>query len=310
MSEIHLLVPCSAHKTSSVPESMYMGKHRTSDLMHSLNTWVEAFEQHSERYPASDLYLGQAFQYAKKLAEDHQFKLSIMSAGFGLVSSDVKLPSYNATFANNIDRVPVPHTHWWSSVCQSTLPGASIFAYMASNPSGRFILCVSNEYLRAIQEDLLFVLENNAINNEDIVIIASSIPKKLQAFKSLFIQASRKVLFHSKSAECGLALTDRHVTSIATYLFVEQLRLTKAPFNAIIPALNKELQTLTVPTKPSRIRRDDDFIISFIEKAFIEHDGVGQGRLFKQYKDEGNACTDTRFRSLYNRIKLTKAQRD
>lgn len=310
MSDIHLLVPCSAQKTNSVPEAMYMGRHKTSNLIHSLNTWVGAFEQNSERIPACDLYFGQAFQHAKKLAEDNKFKLSIMSAGFGLVSGDVKLPSYNATFASNVDRVPTPHTCWWSSVCHSDLPGISIFDYITAHPNDRFVLCASNEYLRAIKEDLLSALESNVVDDASVAIIASSIPKELQSFKHLFVQASRKALQHSNASDCGLALTDRHVTSITTYLFVERLKLTKEPFNAIIPALNKELQTLTVPNRPSRTKRNDDYIIAYIDKAFKEQGNVGQGRLFKQYKDEGNACTDTRFRSLYNRTKLTKAQRD
>ncbi|MGY0616469.1 DUF6884 domain-containing protein [Vibrio sp. FJH11] len=306
MPEIHLLVPCSAQKTSSAPEKMCFSKHNTADLNQSLNSWLDAFKQTSERHPTSRLYNGQAFLYAKKLAEKNQFKLSILSAGFGLVMSNTELPSYNATFSANKDRVPSPQSSWWSSVCQSELPGTSIFEYVNAHSGDQFIFCLSNEYLRAVQDDLLFTLENDAFDNERIVIISSSIPQKLKAYECRFVQTSRNVLSHSKAKESALAISDRNVTSIALYMFVEQLRLTNEPFNAIIAALNKELQTITVPIKPARVKRDDDFILAFIEQALLEQGNVGQGRLFTQYKEAGNACMDTRFRDLYNRIKLTK----
>lgn len=310
MSQIHLLVPCSAKKSSSAPEMMYISKHKTPNLSRSIEAWVNAFNKVTDRCTASQLYSGQAFQYAQNLAKQHNFKISILSAGFGLVTSDTKLPGYNATFASNVDKVLTPHSSWWSAVCESELPGTSIFQYVKNHSQDKFVLCVGNEYLRAIQNDLLHVLESQAVGENQIVIIASNIPKKLQPFKSVFIRASRKVLQHPKATKCGLAITDRNITSIATHLFVEQLRLTNRSFSAIIRALNKELENLTVPKRPSRAKRDDNFILAFIEQGFRNHREVSQSLLFNLYKEEGNACTDTRFRTLYNRIKLTKVQRD
>ncbi|BEU01898.1 hypothetical protein OAG1_06980 [Agarivorans sp. OAG1] len=310
MPDIHLLVPCSAQKTNPASKKMCISTHKTPDLNQSLNAWSIAFNQTPERYSSSSLYTGQAFKFAKKLAKENEFKLSILSAGFGLVESNTNLPCYNATFASNVNRVPSPHPVWWSSVCDTHLPGISISKYVAAHPEERFVFCLSKEYINAVQEDLRHTLDSQALNSEKIIIITSSIPRTLQPFKSQFVKVSRNILNHPKAKECGLALTDRNIIYIATYLFVEQLRLTKASFNGIIQTLTKDLRSLSAPKRPIRVKRDNSFILTFIEKELDKHHDASQTLLFKLYKEEGNACADTRFRSLYHKIKLTKAQRD
>lgn len=236
--------------------------------------------------------------------------MSILSAGFGLITNSIELPSYNATFAANIERVPTPFSNWWTSVCHSQLPGTSILDFVKSHPDDRFIFCVSSEYLNAIQNDLFDALNQLQIEKERLVIIASKIPKKLEMFDSYFLNASRNILHHPKAQLCGLALTDRNIVTIATYLFSEQLTLTNATFDIIIPTLNKEWQSLAPPVRPTRTKRDDDFILAYIENKLKMHGNLSQAKLFKQYKEDGNACLDKRFRALYNQIKLTKVPRD
>ncbi|HCZ9034622.1 DUF6884 domain-containing protein [Vibrio alginolyticus] len=307
MPEIHLLVPCSAQKTSSAPEKMCFSKHNTADLNQSLNSWLDAFNQTSERHPTSRLYNGQAFLYAKKLAEKSQFKLSILSAGFGLVTSNTELPSYNATFSANKDRVPSPQSSWWSSVCQSDLPGTSIFEYVNAHSGDQFIFCLSNEYLRAVQDDLLSALENDAFDNERIVIISSNVPKKLKAYECRFVKTSRNILNHSKAKESGLAISDRNVTSIALYMFVEQLRLTKTPFSAIIPALNEDFAKLKPTFKPKRAVQPIELIKEFIWNEICDSTKpVSATSILRKYRDSGFACSVERFGEFYKQVKSEK----
>ncbi len=311
MPKRHLLVPCSALKFSAAPESMHISRYLTSDLEKTLNAWALAFDEEKEKKTAGTLYRGQAFKYTQTLCQRYDFKMAILSAGFGLVTSETPLPSYNATFSSNENRVPTPLTSWWKAVCNSKLPGTSIVNFVKDHPEDQFIFCISNEYLKAIQDDLLLALEDPDIDNGNFVIIASRIPQKLHAFEPLFVHTSEKVLQHPDAEKCGLALTNRNITSIATFLFVEQLNLTNDSFSDIIRGLNLKLQSLNAPKTPFRTKQSDEFIIDFIKQCLTENCNLSKKSIHDRFRNEGNACSDERFSPLYKQVKkITKVHCD
>ncbi|MDN3716557.1 DUF6884 domain-containing protein [Vibrio breoganii] len=310
MTKIHLLVPCTARKSQSTHPTMDMCQYNNNDLDYALRQWEHIFEksESDERVLAQDLYVGQAYSKLKQLAHRDNLALDILSAGYGLISGTERLPSYNATFASNINHVPRPNHEWWSSVTHSKLPGRSLEDVFEENQQDFYILAVSNAYLGAIEYDLLNTLERFMDARNRIAIISTSIPKKLQQFGQCFVQCSRNVLKYAPSASVGLSLTDRNITAIATHLFVEKLELTKPDFNATIRGLNKEFSLVRSNTIEKRTKRSDEFIISYIEDKLFKQGKAPPSinSAFKQYKTDGHACQDKRFATLYKRIKSQK----
>ncbi|MFA0415267.1 DUF6884 domain-containing protein [Vibrio renipiscarius] len=312
MKRLHLLIPCTARKSKLVPSQMNLQCHKVESLDQTVESWCEAFSEQKERIPAKELYLGQAFSKLKKLSEQSGYDLEILSAGFGVVNENTILPSYNATFATNENQVPSPKHAWWTAVNGSNLPGRSFKKTFEENSDDVFVICASNEYLNAIQYDLQDTFGTFVDSSKKVAIISTSIPRSLHSYKHCFIKCSRSVLTHCQASTFGLSLTDRNITTIATHLFLCNLELTKLNFSDTIFALNEEIGKLSAPIAVRRVKCSDDFILSYIENNIFKNDTkpTSATLALKQLKSEGFACTDTRFSTLYNRIKSKKVSRD
>lgn len=307
MKDLHLLVPCTAKKTSAVPHSMNLNHPEAAALEDTLNQWVSAFYSCDKKVTAQTLYTGQAFKSLSALSEELDAHLHILSAGFGLVSGDTLLPGYNATFSANTHRVPSPFTQWWQALADSHLPGGSITELLNRHPNGRFVFCISNEYLNAIEQDLKVALDTMKSPKDRVVLISSKIPKSLKSYDFLFIQCAPKTLHHKDTTKTsknnGLAISNRNITTFATHLFLHRLKDTNAPFSDIISALNEEFEKIPVPKKVIREKRDDAFIIGFIQKDIEKHGVSAIAKSLERYKAAGFACLDTRFSGLYKETK-------
>ncbi|OLQ95156.1 hypothetical protein BIY21_06810 [Vibrio ponticus] len=309
MSQIHLLIPCTARKTLDVPLAMNIKEHVSDSIQETLTNWQTAFsEQQTNKVQARDLYAGQAFSSLRALADKMGLSLKILSAGFGLIDGTIELPSYNATFAPNVNRVPTPKKLWWNAVSSSALPSSSIVETFSRHKSDYFIIVASNEYLQAIQDDLVETLRTFSNASNQMAIIATSIPSTLIEYSSCFVQCSSAVLRHSTSIKPGLSLTNRHITAIASHLFLSKLDLTNPNFNDTICVLNEEFAKLTHKTRVDRPKQTDKFIIEFIETQILT-DGKRQlpvAQAHKRLRDAGYACEDKRFSNLYKQVKSEK----
>lgn len=100
-----------------------------------------------------------------------------MSAGFGLVSADTQLPNYNVTFSESENRVPLPTNDWWNSISAMSSQSTNITDLISAHSDDNFIVCASNEYLNAIQDDLLLAFEKVEKTSQQITVVSISVPK-------------------------------------------------------------------------------------------------------------------------------------
>ncbi len=63
--------------------------------------WVNRINNSPKCYLANSLYCGRGFSEVKKICESKKFEFYIISAGYGLISSQDKLSSYNITISGN-----------------------------------------------------------------------------------------------------------------------------------------------------------------------------------------------------------------
>lgn len=74
-------------------------------LMHrgiTASEWLEKLKGLPHQKQAQDLYKGMAFDKCKRIAEKVHADFFIASAGLGIVKGDDWVPSYNATFSNEV----------------------------------------------------------------------------------------------------------------------------------------------------------------------------------------------------------------
>lgn len=303
MRKTHLLVPCTARKTLEVSTSMNISEHLSSDIQDTLENWVRAFSKVTSKTKAEDLYSGQSFTKLRNYSKEHGLSLKILSAGFGLVDGETKLPGYNATFAYNKNRVPTPKSDWWNAVHQSALPSTSIKETVDSNPDENFVIVASQEYLQAIQTDLLAALSGIEEPHKRFAIVATSIPKALSRHAKCFVNCSRKTLQHPRAKAYGLSIADRSITTIATLIFLEKLALTNHDFNGTISALNCEFAKLKEAEKPKKVTPSSEFIENFIRREFGK---ISKGLMLRQFRKSGYACSDERFGEFYKQVKSEK----
>ncbi|MGU3806564.1 DUF6884 domain-containing protein [Vibrio diabolicus] len=300
MTRTHLIIPCTANKSLGSNSCLELSQVARDDLEESLKAWLELCEDASELKRADELYRGQAFKRLKVLSQDFGLKLHIMSAGFGLVPSETPLPNYNATFSPGENSVPLPTSEWWRSITSSCERSTSLNKLVGEHPGEHFIICASNEYLKAIQEDLRDTFENLESTGAYISVVAINVPQTLKPYESSFLKVSNRIFNHPRCSTFGLSKTAQHVTSMATCLLVEALSDTKDTFDAIIARLKSEIAALEKPESKKRQPQDDEFIRKFIDSYLEKSVKPSKTGVLREYRQSGYACEEKKLYRLYH----------
>ncbi len=167
--KIALVVPCTKSKSRLPSEVMRFGALAKGECAQVALRWQAAAQSQSfsiDAVRASELYSGNNWNLAARAQAElgDECQLWIVSAGFGLVSSDECLPAYSATFAAEENRVSdqisgerspaAAHAAWWKSINaerrRTETPLLTTFAEF-----DRVILALSAPYLAAVREDAL-----------------------------------------------------------------------------------------------------------------------------------------------------------
>lgn len=154
-----LVVGCTARKTKLAPASL-----RASSLPSGFQPevgarWLDALRSRDasiSRARAVDLYDGLSFRRARRLADELEVDLAIVSAGLGLVRGTGLIPSYDLTLAStspdSIARAVTTRfdaAAWWATVSQG--PFAQRVEGVAERP-GRILVAITRPYAKLVGE--------------------------------------------------------------------------------------------------------------------------------------------------------------
>ena len=94
---LHVLIACSKSK-SVLPKDQMTWTSTTN-----IKTWNDEWETQKSFFAPAELYTGRSFKKQLEITESHHnVKLYIISAGAGLISLDVVIPSYESTFRSKM----------------------------------------------------------------------------------------------------------------------------------------------------------------------------------------------------------------
>jgi hypothetical protein len=190
LSAITVITNCTNRKKITDYGQRKLGLYSSTRLTDRCGQWIQALKEPSETtMPARDLYAGDHWSVMKSLnallEEEVDLSLWIVSAGYGLISERATVSAYSCTFTSgqedSIHRGVITVSKdansrmWWKNLqkWQGPDPGQprSVEELVRQNPETTLLVVLSQEYLKAIQDDLRRAFE--AIANPENFLIVS-----------------------------------------------------------------------------------------------------------------------------------------
>lgn len=301
---LFLITNCSATKRVASGDAVHLRNWKGS-VRQRFRWWQHAIEGQIDGTPARHCYAGDAWTQvvAAEEASRGASQLWIVSAGLGLISSDLPIPNYSATFiTNDPDSVGPSHqarSDWWELVCdwRRKISGVGSITDLAeANPNSVFLIALSSAYFAVIKNDLLsarLVLESP----DNLVIISAGTRAMPEMGSSLLPIDAR---FENLVGGARATLNAR----MLRYL-VENFDVRKCNARKITKSLNITATELEKPKLFDRARLDDVEIAAFIHQQSKLVRKTSASALLRILRDAGTACEQKRFHRIYKSIHLT-----
>ena len=336
--KIHIIVNCANRKRvtpkaelSSIPQNALEERvvawweklNNTSDLSPQNGN---LFLKNDGKVKANNLYVGSYWAIIRSLPEVAEMSgfnssLWIISAGYGLISSDDQIHSYSATFASGNENSVVSGEYnainrnqflkqWWEQISNFPLQNNSnprkISQLLQNHASDYFLIVSSADYLTAVAEDLSKGIDNLTSPNSILIITSKSFSD--ERLQNNIIPADARLQCHSNCAEkCEKHLVPLGVrgTIGASLAFAIIKKTQEVGFNAQVIKQFVEKRIKETPDIVSfdRTRLDDDEIRKFISQELKASPSASCTFLLRRMRNEGWACEQKRFKSIYWAVK-------
>jgi hypothetical protein len=316
--KINLVVTCASRKTRPVSAELMLRSLRALEIENRFFEWRKRLKQTAEtKVLASELYAGDHWYVSQQLtsAADSsglQARLWIASAGYGLIKSTSLIAPYAATFSvgqpdsvnGGLNSGASPKKvalAWWAMLGDwvGPSPGTArqIWQLASDEPEVPLLVIVSDAYFTAIGDDLKRARKN--LRSSDTLCIISAgtenadgltenmLPcdARLQqvvggSLISLNVRIARKILLEAK--DCPI-----------------QASVLSGRYGEFLSSLGVDVM------KRDRKRLNDPEIREYISNQLKADPGIKPSPLLQRLRDEGFACEQSRFSSIYREVRGT-----
>jgi hypothetical protein len=264
----------------------------------------------AEKYPAQELYMGEHWSVARGIppeakGQGWEVRLWICSAGYGLIQPDTRIKSYQATFAAGTKdyvasgaRDNGAAQNWWTGACSYAFLGEhsfprSLAALAQAYPRTPLIVALSADYLNAVEQDLLKVLEHRFFQRY-LSIISCGMRSNHPYLKNNRLPCDGRL-----SAALGGTLTSLNAR-VARFLFC-----LPADSEPTVDHLSAQVRLIEGQTRfpLSREPQSDVEVAKFIETRLKMFPPASKTRLLEEFRAAGRACEQKRFGELYKRLR-------
>jgi len=311
-STIHILAACTERKRILVPERLQLRTVSATDTVGRAKSWWHRLQKHrGQSVRASELYAGGHWSVIRALpdvARQQGFnsKEWVISAGYGLSSTNDNLHPYSATFTGShpdsvtnqlTDKLPRKTVlqKWWNTLSalqeERRAKPLSIQTLARKSPKAIFVIIASPDYLLAMEEDILSALQlletpnqiliisspsealSSTLNNHLIPSVAQLQPVVGGALCSLHARVALMIFQHASKWELRADLLRRKFKKIA--------------------ASNSVLM------RYDRVRVTDAKVTIFIRERLKRVPHLSCTSLLTELRENGIACEQNRFKELY-----------
>jgi hypothetical protein len=222
----------------------------------------------------------------------------IASAGYGLITPETSICSYSATFTRNhpdfVGGADVKNgaQNWWSKLIERNITGESVSSVtelIRRYPGTPLIASLSEDYWAALRSDF----EDAAklvMAPENLIIVAAGVSEKGSLARH-FLPCSARL-----ERELGRGRSALNVRTLAHILKKYPDQVGK---NELFKTFEKLLSRLDDFPYPQRRQTSDDEVSDFIRQKRAVFPKVSHSSLLRQFRAEGNACEQSRFRELF-----------
>ena len=310
-AKLQIITNCSNRKLYPVPDELRLRNvAKDGSLKKCANNWLRRLSDHtSETHEAVNLYGGDHWAVARdlpRLAEKRGFStgLWVASAGYGLIRSDTPIRSYSATFAPGHPDSVVQSSNrilkqrslalWWKLLASARAPTSksptSIAALAESDPASCFLVVASPHYVLAMEDDLLAAL-SRVRHPERFVIVTSA-----RSFLNSKLQIHA---VHSSARFQNVLGGSRHSLHIRTARkMISECDRWALNAEGLRARYGRLLLRCVEPRQQDRRRLTDREVLRFI-RSRVSGTDVSWTKLLRQLRQDGCACEQKRFRTLY-----------
>ncbi|MFV8752220.1 hypothetical protein ACNOYE_16860 [Nannocystaceae bacterium ST9] len=299
---VHLVASCTERKRVAVPDDLCLGSLGSEPSADAWLTRLNSIDVAGVQ--ARDLYGGEHWRLVldleEQLSREHDVRLWVASAGYGLMPADAELRPYSATFTPNTrdsvaqDANPDLLRPWWKSLCKAHGHTLEDLAREAT----ALVVIASSKYVRAMSEDLECAL---AELPDDGLVLFSGAGSVEEALAPSLVKVDARVQValggpdSLRGTKQGLA-----ARTAQTLLAASNWPPRASPIKA---AYNRLVTDHEPPAVPQRERHDDQAVLEFIEAQLREDPRLGWTPLLRRWRASGQACEQKRFRGLFRSVK-------
>lgn len=295
---IYLICNCTNNKTIKPSENLIIANCKFENIDSGILQWKKY--KNKKELKARELYQGHAWQETLKcksvLNTKFPTNLLVASAGYGLISAEEKISSYQATFSRNSDNsihkfknnnLENPTVKWWNEINE--------FNLNSLNSKGFVFISVSYEYLIAMQrtiEELIIIFKNRLFI---IVLSKKNIPT---SYKENIIK------FDTRFNTFQRGTINTIIQRFSNWLFGEIVNSNlQLNHQSIQNHINVFLSHYSEYVHPNSEKLNDSEISNFIKKQISKQNISSKTAGLKDLRLKGYSCSQERYGKIYSKIK-------
>lgn len=272
------------------------------------NQWVQALDRQIRRTPLMGVYCGRGFSEALRTTQLLKATLLVVSAGLGLVNANSSIPTYGATVTNgSSDNILAKLTDgdadsWWRVINE-----VSPFSEPLTTETFDLVLiAVSRPYFSLLRPTLEKLPE--AEKRKLRLFLSMSIDELPPSLRELLMPYGSR-FDHSDGPLPG---TKSDFTQRAMRHFADLINGSDShnedPFRHS-QRVETELQSLSPPTRPVRVKLPDSEIEGLIKKHWGDTGGTSSKTLRYLRDVLSVACEQKRFQNIFNQVKIARVSK-
>lgn len=306
---VNVVVTCTKDKRQEASKTCQLRNIPKGSLLERFERWHERTKSNwNAPIRVMDLYAGDHWATVRGFNSSHfEIAIWVCSAGFGLIHCDDKVPPYAATFSKNeADSIQAKLSPsnlrnapqaWWAATANAWKERfisnpRSLADLMGRYPKRSIVVVASDNYLRAISDDLRLGIPN--LTSKDQLVIVSAGSKNLGGLNENLVPCDAR--FQRLLGGARSSLNTRFAAK-----FIRESR--RAPLASLaIERYQKLLDKQPPIERFSRQQLSDEQVKEFIRSRLMKRPDLKHSPLLRELRDSNIACEQKRFSCLFREV--------
>jgi len=306
---VNVVVTCTKDKRQPVADECQLRNVPGVSIRERMQEWHARTNRHwNESVRVADLYAGDHWANVRAFGSSYYaIEVWVCSAGYGLIHFDDRVAPYAATFSRNHPDSVAAHLpeserlsaaeNWWKATASKwkTHFGdrpRSLTELMATYPKRSLLVVASDNYMRAIADDLRDGVSHLAASDQLAIVCAGV--KNLDGLDQNLVPCDARM-----QATLGGARRSLN-TRLAARIISESRQPPRA--TSLKKRYEKILSEQPPIEKYNRQQLSDDEVKAFIRKQLRVSPNSQHSPMLRVLRDCNMACEQKRFANLYREV--------